>query len=500
MRRDVKVLVVEDDRIVARDISEQLERAGIGVLALVANAEEAVEVAKERRPDLVLMDVRLEGRMDGIEAAKLMRDHVNIPVVFLTAYADEETIKRATDVEPFGFLLKPFDDLQLRTVVEMALYKHGSDRKLRESERRYEATLSSIGDGVIAIDRVGRVTFINPVAENATGWQRSEAIGEPLENVYRPVGLSNREPSAQVALNALNARTTCQTFGQASIESREGRQFHIDETAAPIFGEDGDISGVVLVFSDRSEQRRAATALQAAQANLARMSRVTAMGQLTATIAHEVNQPLTALLTNAETCLNWLDRETPGLAEARAAAGRVTLDAHRAKDIIRRISAIVKNSPIAFEVLDLSSIIENIRALVLPDLSRDEITFTSELMPTGATVVGDTVQLQQVLLNLLNNAAESVRASRGSERVIKITSKTDDMGTMFVSVEDSGDGIAPESDDQIFEPFYTTKKEGTGIGLSICRSIIEAHGGRIWAEARSPSGARFTFTLPQCQL
>jgi CheY-like chemotaxis protein len=165
-----KILVVEDDRIVARDIQQQLSRIGHVVVGITARGEDVVSLATQSQPDLVLMDIRLEGKLDGIDVAQQIHERFGIPVIFLTAYADEETVTRARVTEPFGYLLKPFEDSQLRTTIEMALYKHAAERKLRESERRYAVTLSSIGDAVIATDELLRVTFMNPVAEKLTGW------------------------------------------------------------------------------------------------------------------------------------------------------------------------------------------------------------------------------------------------------------------------------------------------------------------------------------------
>ncbi|MDB5656711.1 MAG: hybrid sensor histidine kinase/response regulator, partial [Tardiphaga sp.] len=288
MMAKARIMVVEDDRIVARDLREQLGRIGHSVVAVAHSGEVAVELALAERPDLVLMDIRLDGGMDGIDAAQLIRAQCQIPVVFLTAYADDDTVRRASRAEPFGYLLKPFEDLHLRSVIAMALHKHAAERKLRESERRFEATLSSIGDGVIATDERSRITFINPVAEQLTGWPRHQAIGQTLAMVYR---VSECDEAAPGEFAAAAGRASPLST-QAQLTSRDGRSFPIDEKSAPIIDDAGASTGAVLVFSDTSDRRRTAAALQGAQADLARMSRMTTVGQLTASIAHEVNQPL----------------------------------------------------------------------------------------------------------------------------------------------------------------------------------------------------------------
>lgn len=482
MMAKARIMVVEDDRIVARDIREQLGRIGHSVVAVTHSGEAAVDLALAERPDLVLMDIRLDGRMDGIDAAQLIRTQGQIPVVFLTAYADDETVRRASRAEPFGYLLKPFEDLHLRSVIAMALHKHAAERKLRESERRFEATLSSIGDGVIATDERSRITFINPVAERLTGWPRQQAIGQMLAIVYQ---VSERDGEGAAAGSPAAARLT----------SRDGRDFPIDETSAPIIDDAGAATGAVLVFSDTSERRRTAAALQNAQADLARMSRMTTVGQLTASIAHEVNQPLMAVVMNADACLKWLGN-AGNIEEAKAAAARIVAEGHRAGEIVNRIRALARNEPILFDVLDVNDMIECMLPLVRADFNYQSLTFTADLQPAPLPVVGDRVQLQQVVLNLLSNAAEAINASHHPERRLSVTTRLLPSGDVCITVEDSGDGLDPALMEQIFDPFFTTKKGGIGMGLSICRSIIDAHGGRLWAEPRSPTGARFRFVLP----
>jgi PAS domain S-box-containing protein len=499
MMTPARIMIVEDDRIVARDLREQLARTGHSVSGITSRGEAAVELVISTQPDLVLMDIRLEGEIDGIEAAKQIRTRCHIPVVFLTAYADDETVRRASQAEPFGYLLKPFEDLQLRTVIEMALYKHRADRKLRESERRYEATLSSIGDGVIATDERGRVSFINPAAEAMTGWAKEDAIGMPLASIYRVMDV-NRRPAQQTSIaRALASSLSCKTADQAILISRNGQEFPIDEKCAPIVGDAGSVSGAVLVFSDTSDRRKAANTLQAAQANLARMSRVTTMGQLTASIAHEVNQPLMAVVMNAEACLKWMDGAHKDLGEAKAAAIRAISEGHRAAKIIERIRAIARNTPVAFETLDLNEMIEGILAVVQLEFRHQEIAIDIDLQPAPLLAVGDRIQLQQVMLNLLSNAADAINAADSGDRRALVKSWREPSGEVRVTVEDSGIGIAPDVAGQIFDPFFTTKQSGIGMGLSICRAIIEAHGGELRVEARAPHGTRCLFSLPRLQ-
>ena len=263
-----RILVVEDDRVVARDIVQQMSRAGHTVVGFTARGEDALPLAADTAPDLVLMDVRLEGELDGIDTARLLREQFNLPVVFLTAYADEDTIRRATMTEPFGYVLKPFDDTQLRTVVEMALYKHGAERRLRESEQRYAVTLSSIGDAVIATDRDSHIDFMNPVAERLTGWTRDEAIGQPLADVFRVISETTREPVRDPVSAVLSAGTLVGLANHTLLLARDGREIAIDDSGSPIIDERGEIRGVVLVFRDVTQRRQAEEAEILRETNL----------------------------------------------------------------------------------------------------------------------------------------------------------------------------------------------------------------------------------------
>ena len=304
-----RILVVEDDRVVARDIQQQLARIGHVVVGATTRGEDSLELALNTHPEIVLMDIRLEGPIDGIEAAQQIRERCHIPVVFLTAYADDETVRRASITEPFGYILKPFEDLQLRTVIEMALYKHAAERRLLESESRYVATLSSIGDAVIATDNQSRITFMNPIAEALTGWPSGEASGRPLAEVFRIVNEETRETVEDPAAKVLRFGATVGLANHTVLLARGRQEFPIDDSGSPIVDDHGSISGTVLVFRDITERRDREETLRKAQEDLARMARLTTVGELTASIAHEVTQPLMAIVTNAAACLRWLADE-----------------------------------------------------------------------------------------------------------------------------------------------------------------------------------------------
>jgi C4-dicarboxylate-specific signal transduction histidine kinase len=247
-----------------------------------------------------------------------------------------------------------------------------------------------------------------------------------------------------------------------------------------------------LALRDRSAQ----IALDKAQAELAHVTRVTTLGQLTASIAHEVNQPLAAIIVNAEACLRWLDRATPDLDEARQAVEQIARDGHRADEVIRRVRALAKKTDTAKTALDVNEVVNEVIVLVRRELASRRVSLRMDLGPDLPLVVADRVQLQQVLLNLVINGIEAMQSVTDRPRELVIRSRRDNAHQVLVAVADSGVGISAEHADRLFSAFFTTKSSGMGMGLSICRSIMEAHGGRLWATANVPHGATFQLTLP----
>jgi C4-dicarboxylate-specific signal transduction histidine kinase len=243
------------------------------------------------------------------------------------------------------------------------------------------------------------------------------------------------------------------------------------------------------------ERKHAEEALREAQADLARVSRVTTMGELTASLAHEVNQPIAAALTNANTCLRWLTRDHPDLNEAREAASRIVKDATRAADIISRVRLLFKKGAPQRELVDVNEVIREMIVLLRGEATRHNISVRTELAADLPQVTGDRVQLQQVIMNLMLNGIDAMKEVDG-ERELAIKSQRTEKEELLVSVSDTGVGLPTQQADQIFKAFFTTKPHGTGMGLSISRSIVESHDGRLWAAENSPRGASFCFTLP----
>jgi C4-dicarboxylate-specific signal transduction histidine kinase len=251
----------------------------------------------------------------------------------------------------------------------------------------------------------------------------------------------------------------------------------------------------VALQTESVERQHAEVALREAQADLARVSRVTTMGELTASLAHEVNQPIAAAVTNANTCLRWLTREHPDLEEAREAASRMVKDATRAAGIVSRVRLLFKKGTPQRELVDVNEAIREMIVLLRGQATRYNLTVTMELATDLPSIMGDRVQLQQVLMNLIVNSIDGMKEVDGA-RELTVRSQRTGKEEVLVSVSDTGVGLPAQQVDQIFNAFFTTKPHGTGMGLRISRSIIESHGGRLWAADNSPRGASFWFSLP----
>jgi PAS domain S-box-containing protein len=260
MEVKAKILVVEDERIVAEDIRSSLKKLGYEVPAVVSTGSEALKTIGRVQPDLVLMDVVLRMEMNGIQTAERIRRLHDVPIIYLTAYADDETLEKAKKTEPYGYILKPFEDRELQTAIEMALYKHNAERRIKENEVWLSTTLRSIADGVIATNEQTEILFMNPAAEAITGWKFEEVLGKPFGSFFNVTGQNRRtvNPVKQV----LASEDVVDLSGQARLAHRNGEIIDVDISASPIRNERGRIFGVVMVFQDVTREKMVEAALK----------------------------------------------------------------------------------------------------------------------------------------------------------------------------------------------------------------------------------------------
>jgi PAS domain S-box-containing protein len=359
---------------------------------------------------------------------------------------------------------------------------------LREREARIRRLVESNIIGIVIWDVHGRIIEANQAFLDIVGYAR-EDLASLRWTELTPAEWRDVDDQAFTELNAVG-----------TVKPREKEYFRKDGSRVPVlvaralFEWNRD-EGVAFVL-DLTERKHVEGALRDAQANLAHVVRVTTLGELAASIAHEVNQPLAAVVANGDACLRWLDRQTPDLDAARRSVEWIIDDGNRAGEVIRRVRALANKTEIEKVPLDVNEIIREVITLVQRELISHRVSLRMELAPALPTVLGDRVQLQQVIINLVMNGIEAMQSVTDRPRELVVRSGQDQPGQALISVADCGVGIAAENVDRLFNPFFTTKSGGMGMGLSICRSIMEAHGGRLWATANLPHGATFQFTVP----
>jgi PAS domain S-box-containing protein len=363
--------------------------------------------------------------------------------------------------------------------------------RVRAGEAQWRDVFENNPTMYFIVDADGTVVAVNAFGAEQLGYTVDELIGTPVLSVFP----ESERPAIQE-----HFATSLEHVGQgysweAHKVRKDGTLITVRETAKAVPRAKGPI--VLIACEDVTERRRAAEALRQAQADLAHVSRVVTMGELTSSIAHEVNQPLAGIVTNASACLRWLAGDTPNLQEAREAAQRIIRDGNRASEVVTRIRALATKADTEKQPLDLNDAVQEVLTLTQAEMRRNAVILRGELASDLPQVLGDRVQLQQVVLNLVMNGIEAMSTVRDRPRVLTISTQRGEGDQVRVTVQDSGAGLDSKSEENIFKAFYTTKRGGMGMGLSISRTIVENHGGRLSTVPGNGPGATFQFTVPQ---
>ncbi|RYZ08224.1 MAG: response regulator [Myxococcales bacterium] len=489
--RDPRVLIVEDERVVATHVERSLQDAGYVVTGIASTAADAAALVHAALPDVALVDIRLRGKCEGFEVAERLRAEHDVPVVYMTAHTDDETLQRAARTGAYGYVVKPFTIGEVKSALQVALHKHRLDQQLADRERWFSTTLGAIADAVVACDAEEHVTFLNAAAQRLLGQEQEQARGRQLGE------LLGRGTHVVEVAQSMSSRSPSTFFFEATRPS-SGASLLLEGSVAPIVHRER-VLGAVLVLHDVTEQRRR-------DEQLALTDRLSSLGTLVASVAHEINNPLSYTIGNLGLAVAELERLAVELpAGPRDALDRVVRSLRDAEDGAGRVANTVK------ELRAFGRMEERVQRAVDPRacvdwalrLTGNQLLHHARLLTSlrdVPPVKANELKLSQVVVNLLTNAVQALGAERELNEV-KVSTWTDETGSAIIEVEDNGQGMPEETRLSIFEPFFTTKPVGlgTGLGLSICRSIVQGFGGDITVESAVGHGSRFRVRLPPSQ-
>ncbi len=478
-----KIVIVENEKVIAMEIQSRLEELEYVVPALYASGEEAIENMVDLAPDLVLMDIRLDGKLDGIQTAEQVRDRLDIPIIFLTAYADEDTLARAKITEPYGYILKPFTEQELHASIKMALYRHKIETEIISEKNWVSFTLKSIGDAVIATDTKAKITFMNPAAESITKWSQKEAIGKNVTEIFKLINEKQNRSQRDPILKVLQEGTTSDNSDSTILIDRNGTETYIDKNIAPIKDDRGNIKGAVIIFKDAAKRII--------------MNRM--KDDFVSNVSHELRTPLTIIRESVAQVRDGITGEVNDEQKRF-----LSLSIRNTDRLQRMVDDLLDISKIESGKVKLEKKKENLNELVksITDpfvslIKKQGLDFKVLLPENPIDVFVDKDRIVQVLNNLIGNALKFTE--KGTIQV-DIESENEHINC---SVRDTGIGIKPEFLPKVFEKFeqfessINLKQKGSGLGLAITKEIIHLHNGEISAQSKPSVGSTFTFTLPK---
>jgi PAS domain S-box-containing protein len=513
MKAALRVLYLEDEPRDADLVHETLAADGIeSEIIRVETETEFISALEKGGFDLILADYTLPS-FDGLSALEIaQKNWPELPLIFVSGTLGEELAIEALKKGATDYVVKT----RLSRIVPSV------QRALREAQERSDLTRAqeALRQSEAYLAEAQRISHIGSfgwdVASGRIYWSQEtyrifeyDPASEPtLELVFARIHPEDKAMVQQLVDRVSNEKADFDFEHRLLVPN--GSVKYLRVAGRPAKGDSGGYEFMGLV-SDITERKLGEEALQKAQAELTHVTRVTTLGELTASIAHEINQPLTAIVNNANAGLRWLSNESPDIGETREAIRRIIRDGNRAGDVISRMRALFKKAPMTKERFDINEAIEEVMALTQAEAQRNRVLVRTRLGAEVPSIFGDRVQLQQVVLNLLINAIEAMSATNEGRRELLVSTQrksetkavtsgsgcsTDENGNVVVAVRDSGPGLHPDSQNQLFNAFYTTKPKGLGMGLAVSRSIIEAHRGSLEALPNDGPGATFQFTLP----
>jgi PAS domain S-box-containing protein len=498
MSAPIGILLLEDDPNDARLIEELFEADRfISRVTCVQSRTEFLAALENAEFDLILSDYRLPS-FDGLSALNLaLSVRPDLPFIFVSGTLGEEAAIEALKVGATDYVLKTRMS-RLMPAVRRALGEAGdraarqrAEDALRRSEKELRDVIEAIPAIAFTAQPDGSSVWINRQWVEFSGLSVEETSGSGWQSTIHPDDL------IEYAAKWHHSTTSGEPFeAEARHRSAKGEYRWFLVRAVPLRDEQGKILkwyGVLTDIEDRKRAEEERERLRQLEADLARMTRVSTMGELAASLAHEIKQPIAAGIISATACRSWLHVDRLNISEAYAAAEGTVSSLTRATDLIDRVRALYGPGKRERELVDVNELVREMTILLSNAATRSSVTVRTELATSIPATMADRVQLQQVLMNLMLNSIEAMSETGGE---LSVASRTTEDGQLLISVNDTGCGLPADQPERIFKPFFTTKAQGTGMGLSISRRIVESHGGRLWATAKADRGTIFQFTLP----
>lgn len=470
-----KILIVEDENIVAKMIQESLIDLGYRISGLVSSGDEAIRSIEEIRPDVILMDIKLNGDQDGIEIAEVIKARFKIPVIYLTAYADGETLRRAKITEPYGYILKPFKSRELNAIIEMARYKHQAEKLLLEREERYRRLFEQSNDAIFMHHLDGSIIDVNNRACEMLSHSRGKLLSMTM-------GMLHPDMEDDVMKRAFQTiRDTGSVCYQSQFKKSDGTLIEADISAGMIDEEKGIIQAIA---RDITERRRTERMLKENE-------KLIAQGQMAARIAHEINNPLGGIKNSFLLIKSGVSEDHPYYEYVDI----IEREIDRISRIIDEMLNLYRPGKKPITEFPVDEVIRDVVAMLESKCRSGQVSITTDVTNSTPVVKMSRDHVIQVLFNIIQNGIDA--SPPGG--VVKIT-VSDHEGMLNISVFDKGNGIPEDFRSQVYEPFFTTKKDsgkkGLGLGLSVSKSLLDAMGGSIRFESEIGKGTVFYISLP----
>ena len=508
-----RILIVEDESLIAIHLQVILEQAGYAVVSMVTSGEEAIQKVKDVKPDIVLMDIVLEGEMNGIEAAEIIHSDFDIPVIYLTAHGEDKVFERAKSTEPYGYIIKPFKKEELKKTIEIALYKHKIEKErkeliqelreeitervlvekgLLESEEKYRQVIATARDAIMVFDaKTRRFIEINKACEDIYGYSREEFINMRLADIT----ITAEPEDSEVSFS----KTPIKKLPKISLyyhRKKDGTVFPVEISESNFIYKGRNV--LCVIIRDITERIRFEEEKQNMQLKMIQSSKLASLGEIATGIAHEINQPLTYISTFIQNLQEDIEDNTIDETKLEERLKTANNQADRINKIIQHLRTFSRQDIADMRPVSIETIFNNTLLLMGERIRLSNIDLVNNIEPDLPVVLGNPNRLEEVFINMLQKSIDAFTNNSKNARISVNMNLSEDKESIIIRVTDNGIGIEYEKQEKIFEPFFTTKEigKGTGLGLSIVYGIIREHKGSITCQSEPNKGTAFTITLP----